>query len=407
MPNKNKNQLISYRWTGVNHHGEKTSGIIQESHIILAKNSLCSQGITVKKIVKNRKYFSDYLNKKITQSDITMFSRQMATLISAGVPVVQSCNIINASHSNHQLGQLINQIKHDIETGKTLAESLQKHPDLFNDLFCNLIDTGEKSGCLDLMLTQLAAYKEKIETIKKKIKKAVTYPLFVLVVSFLITVALLIFVVPQFQTLFNGFGADLPAMTRAIIGLSQFFQNYWASIIILIAAGVCLLIYTKNHSPKLAYAIEKGLLAFPVIGTIIKNAAIARFSRTLAITFAAGLPLVDALKSVAGATGNDLYKQATKKIREDVITGQPLQLAIKNSLLFPNRVVQMVAIGEESGKLEHMLTKLADFYEQEVDLAVEVLSSLLEPIIMVILGILVGGLVIAMYLPIFKLGSVM
>src|SRR3990167_6769539 len=393
MNDKNNNPLNNYQWTCVNHRNEKTSGVIQASHIILAKNSLCSEGIVVKKITKQRKRFSDYLNPKISPGDIAVFSRQMATLIGAGVPLVQACSIISASQSHQELRQLINQIKHDIETGKTVAQSLQKHPNLFNELFCTLIDAGEKSGCLDLMLDQLATYKEKIETIKKKIKKAVSYPLFVLIVSFLITGGLLIFVVPQFQTLFIGFDAELPAMTRSIIHLSQIFQHHWATLLILGASSLYLVMNTKIASPKLANTIERGLLSLPVLGAIIKNSAIARFTRTLAITFAAGLPLVDALKSVAGATGNPLFIEATYQIRDDVATGQSLQLAIKNSLLFPNRVIQMVSIGEESGKLEHMLSKTADFYEQEVDLALEVLSSLLEPIIILILGILVGGLV--------------
>ena len=405
MTDKNNNPLNNYQWTGVNHRNEKIRGVTQASHLILAKNSLGSQGVAVKKIRKQRKRFSDYLKQKISQGDIALFSRQMATLVGAGVPLVQSCAIISASHRHQQLRQLINQIKHDIETGKTFAQSLQKYPNLFNDLFCNLVDAGEKSGCLDIMLEELATYNEKIEILKKNIKKAVSYPLFVLIVSFLITGALLIFVVPQFQTLFIGFDAQLPAMTRAIIHLSQIFQHHWATLLILGASSLYLVMNTKIASPKLANTIERGLLSLPVLGAIIKNSAIARFTRTLAITFAAGLPLVDALKSVAGATGNPLFIEATDKIREHVAAGQSLQLAIKNTQLFPNRVIQMVAIGEESGKLEHLLSKTADFYEQEVDLALEVLSSLLEPIIMLILGILVGGLVIALYLPLFKLGS--
>ncbi len=406
MSNHHNNQLNTYRWTGVTPQGKKTHGLINASHIILAKNKLCSQGIIVKTIRKNRLRWLDGFNKKITQSNITMFSRQMATLVSAGVPVVQSCEIILKAESNSLFGQKIHQIKHDIETGKPLAEALQQHPTIFNELFCSLIDAGEKSGCLDTMLNHLATYQEKIESLKKKIKKALAYPLLVLVVSCLITVALLVLVVPQFQTLFIDFGADLPVMTRAIITLSQFFQTYWALLLFLISASLCLIIHTKKKSPQLTYIIENIILNTPIFGAMIKNAAVARFSRTLAMTFAAGLPLVDALKLVAGATGNNVLRQASYNIRSDIATGQSLHQSIENTLAFPNRLIQMVAIGEESGKLEHMLTKTADFYEQEVDLAVETLSSLLEPIIMVILGILVGGLVIAMYLPIFKLGSV-
>ena len=398
--------LINYQWAGVNAQGEKTKGIIQASHIILAKNNLLSQGIFVKKITPHKKRILEYLTPSISQGDIAVWSRQMATLISAGVPLVQSCDIIAKTHGKPHIARLTNQIKHDIEIGTTFTESLQKHPTVFNDLFCKLINVGEKSGCLDRILDQLANYKEKIEHLKKKIKKALSYPLFVIIVSLLVTSALLILVIPQFQALFNSFGAELPLMTRAIIALSQFIQIHWAGIFMWLAAIPCLVIYAKNYFPPLASAMDRGLLQFPVLGAILKKSAIARFSRTLAITFAAGLPLTEALKAVAAATGNRIFMQASQKIYEAVLTGNPLNQAIQNSHLFPNRVVQMIAIGEESGKLEHMLTKLADFYEHEVEVTVDILSSLLEPIIMVILGILVGGLVIAMYLPIFKLGSV-
>lgn len=287
-----------------------------------------------------------------------------------------------------------------------MAEALSKHPAYFNELFTNLVDAGEKSGSLDIMLDKIATYKEKIETIKKKIKKALTYPIAVLVVAILVTAALLIFVVPQFESLFKGFGADLPALTRGVVSLSAFFQKYWYLIFGIMGGAIYAFVHFRNHSPQFAHTVDRSILKIPVIGTIMINAAIARFARTLSITFAAGLPLVDALKSVAGATGNILYAEATDKIRQDVSTGQQMQLAMQNTRMFPNMVIQMVAIGEESGTLEKMLGKVADFYEEEVDNAVDALSSLLEPIIMSILGILVGGLVVAMYLPIFKLGSV-
>lgn len=398
--------MITFQYEGINRSGEKTKGEIEARSLAIAKADLRRQGIITKKVIKKRKSLFDRANKKITQADITVFSRQLATMIEAGIPLVQSFDIVAKGQSNKRVQDLINTIKNDVETGLTLAESLAKHPAYFNDLFCNLVDAGEKSGSLEVMLNKVATYKEKIESIKKKIKKALTYPIAVMVIAFLVTAGLLIFVVPQFESLFQGFGADLPAMTRMVIRLSETFQAYWYIIFGVLALAVYAFIYAKNHSPNFAQGVDRVMLKFPVIGPILEKAAIARFSRTLSITFAAGLPLVDALKSVAGATGNILFAKATDKIREEVSTGQQMQLAMENTHMFPNMVVQMVAIGEESGALEQMLSKVADFYEEEVDNAVDSLSSLLEPLIMAILGILVGGLVVAMYLPIFKLGSV-
>ncbi|RAP37845.1 type II secretion system protein F [Legionella quinlivanii] len=403
---KTENNLKSFRWEGVNRAGEKVKGIIEAKTLVLAKADLNKQGYIVKKVVKKRKSFFDRKNKKIKQADITIFSRQLATMIAAGIPLIQSFDIVTKGQTNARMIKLLESVKKDIESGTGMAEALSKHPVYFNELFTNLVDAGEKSGSLDIMLDKVATYKEKIETIKKKIKKALTYPIAVLIVAILVTAALLIFVVPQFQSLFEGFGADLPALTRGVIDLSKFFQSYWYIIFGLLGGAIYAFIYAKNHSPQFAHTIDRSLLKIPIIGTILVNASIARFARTLSITFAAGLPLVDALKSVAGATGNILYAEATDKIRQDVSTGQQMQLAMHNTHMFPNMVIQMVAIGEESGTLEKMLGKVADFYEEEVDNAVDALSSLLEPIIMSILGILVGGLVVAMYLPIFKLGSV-
>ncbi|KTC98057.1 type II secretion system F family protein [Legionella erythra] len=402
---KAKNDIITYQWEGVNKAGEKVNGVIDARSLAIAKADLRKQGIITKKVVKKRKPFFDKKNKKITQGDITVFSRQLATMIEAGIPLIQSFDIVAKGQSNQKMRDLIDTIKRDVETGLTLAESLQKHPAYFNELFCNLVDAGEKSGSLEIMLDKVATYKEKIETIKKKIKKALTYPMAVLVVAFLVTTALMIFVVPQFESLFEGFGADLPAMTRMVVDMSEFFQSYWYIMFGAIGGAIYAFIYFKNHSPQFAHSIDRAMLKFPVVGPILEKAAIARFTRTLSITFAAGLPLVEALKSVSGATGNILYAKATEKIREEVSTGQQMQVAMDNTHLFPNMVIQMVAIGEESGALEQMLGKVADFYEEEVDNAVDALSSLLEPIIMSILGVLVGGLVVAMYLPIFKLGS--
>lgn len=400
------NVMIQYQWEGLNRAGQKTQGVIDARSLPIAKAELRKQGIITKSIYKKRKKLWDRKNKKISAQDITFFSRQMATMIQAGIPLILSFDIVAKGLTNQRMKDLLDAIKKDVETGTTFASALKKFPQYFNDLFCNLIDAGEKSGSLDIMLDKVATYKEKIETIKKKIKKALTYPMAVMVVAFLVTAGLLIFVVPQFQSLFSSFGANLPALTQGVISLSNFFQAYWYLIFGAIGGCVYAFTYFKNHSAHFAQTIDRYLLRMPIIGPILEKAAIARFTRTLSITFAAGLPLVDALKSVAGATGNILYVQATDKIREDVSSGQTLQLAMERTNLFPGMVVQMIAIGEESGTLEKMLGKVADFYEEAVDNAVDSLSSLLEPIIMSILGVLVGGLVVAMYLPIFKLGSV-
>lgn len=402
---KTANEVLVFHYDGVNKAGQKMTGDIQARSLALAKAELRKQGIVANRVAKKRKPFFDRKNKKITPGEITIFSRQLATMIESGIPLVQSFDIVSKGQSNKRLKDLIEEIKHDVETGLTLSESLIKHPAQFNELFCNLVDAGEKSGSLDIMLDKVATYKEKIETIKKKIKKALTYPMAILVVAFIVTAGLLIFVVPQFEALFKGFGADLPAMTKMVVNMSAFFQAYWYLIFGSLGGAIYAFIYAKNHSIDFARKVDMALLRLPVIGPIIEKAAIARFSRTLSITFAAGLPLVEALKSVAGATGNIVFANATDKIREEVSTGQQMNIAMENTHLFPNMVIQMVAIGEESGALEKMLSKVADFFEEDVDNAVDSLSSLLEPIIMSILGVLVGGLVIAMYLPIFKLGS--
>ncbi|KTD75075.1 type II secretion system F family protein [Legionella waltersii] len=402
---KIKNPLLTFHYHGTNKSGQTMEGDIQAKSMAIAKADLRKQGIVATKIAKKRKPLIDRKNKKITQADITVFSRQLATMIESGIPLVQAFDIVAKGQSNKRLKDLIETIKQDIETGLTLAESFIKHPQYFNELFCNLVDAGEKSGSLDIMLDKVATYKEKIETIKKKIKKALTYPIAVLVVALIVTTGLLIYVVPQFESLFKGFGADLPAMTKAVISMSEFMQSYWYFIFGALGGAVYAFIYAKNHSLDFAQNIDRAMLKFPVVGVILEKASIARFARTLSITFAAGLPLVEALKSVSGATGNIIYAKATDKIRDEVSTGQQMCVAMENTHLFPNMVIQMVAIGEESGALEKMLGKVADFYEEEVDNAVDSLSSLMEPIIMSILGILVGGLVVAMYLPIFKLGS--
>nr|CAF22035.1 putative pilus assembly protein PilC [Legionella longbeachae] len=402
---KNANTTLTFHYTGVNKASQKINGDIEARSLALAKVELRRQGIIISKIVKKRSPILKRNSKKVKSSDITVFSRQLATMIESGIPLVQSFDIVAKGQTNTRLKELIEQIKHDVETGLTLSEALKKHPSHFNDLFCNLVDAGEKSGSLDIMLNKIATYKEKIETIKKKIKKALTYPMAVIVVALIVTAGLLIFVVPQFEALFKGFGADLPMMTKTVVELSKFFQSYWYLIFGSLIGIVYAFIYAVKHSSQFAQNVDKTLLKIPVIGPIIEKAAIARFARTLSITFAAGLPLVEALKSVAGATGNIIFSNATNKIRDEVSTGQQMNKAMENTQLFPNMVIQMVAIGEESCALERMLSKVADFYEEDVDNAVDSLSSLLEPIIMTILGVLVGGLVVSMYLPIFKSGA--
>ncbi|WP_419418653.1 type II secretion system F family protein [Legionella sp. D16C41] len=403
---RNKNTVITYRWEGINRSGEKVNGIIESNSIAIAKATLRKQGIITNKVVKKRKSLFDKKNRKITAGDITAFTRQLATMLNAGIPLIQTFDIIAKGQTNQKVKTLVETIKKDVESGLTLTEALKKHPKYFNELYYNLVDAGEKSGSLDVMLAKIATYKEKIEKIKRKIKKALTYPIAVLVIAFLVTAGLLIFVIPQFEALFKGFGADLPALTRGVISLSQLFQTYWYIIFGAIGIGIYAFIRARNRSVNFAHNVDRFMLKIPIIGSILQKAAIARFARTLSITFAAGLPLVEALYAVAGATGNIIYAQATNKIREEVSNGQQIRIAMDNTHLFPSMVIQMIAIGEESGALEQMLTKVADFYEEEVDNAVDSLSNLLEPIIMSILGILVGGLVIAMYLPIFKLGSV-
>jgi len=395
-----------FTWVGINKTGQHIKGELEATNITLAKADLRHRGIIVKTIHKKLGSFFEKSQKRITQGDIAIFSRQLATMIAAGIPLVQAFDITARGQNNLRLQKLLLAIKTDIESGTTFAQALKKHPKYFNALFCNLIEAGEQSGSLDIMLDKVATYKEKTESIKGKIKKALFYPAAVLVVAFLVTAGLLIFVIPQFESLFQGFGADLPALTRLVIQLSEIFQAYWWLMFGGIGISIWLVLYFRNNSSKFAYAIDQISLKIPVIGNVLKNAAIARFSRTLAITFAAGLPLVDALRSVAGATGNILYANATDSIRENVSSGQQMHVAMKSTRLFPNMVIQMISIGEESGSLEEMLSKTADFYEEDVDNAVDALSSLLEPLIMVVLGGLIGSLVIAMYLPIFKLGSV-
>jgi type IV pilus assembly protein PilC len=334
-----------------------------------------------------------------------VFFRQLATMMAAGVPLVQSFEIIGRGHENAGMRKLILNIKNEVESGTSLMETLAKHPLYFDDLVVNLVGAGEQAGVLETLLDKIATYKEKTEYLKAKIKKALFYPTAVIIVAFIVTAILLIFVVPQFEQLFGSFGADLPAFTRVVVNMSEFMQEYWWLVLGIAIGSIVGLLQAKKRSRKFGRALDRMILKMPIVGPIMHKAAVARYARTLGTMFAAGVPLVEALESVAGATGNVVYSDAVLLIRDSVATGQQLQFAMSQTGLFPNMVEQMVAIGEESGALDTMLNKVADFYEQEVDDAVDALSSLLEPLIMSILGILIGGLVVAMYLPIFKMGA--
>lgn len=393
-------------WEGADKRGARISGEMSASSIAMVKADLRRQGIQPLKVKKKPTPLFGNKGKKITPKDIAIFSRQIATMISSGVPLVQAFDIIGRGHANPNMQKLVLAIKADVEAGVSLYEALSKHPHHFDDLYRNLVRAGEQAGMLDNLLDKIATYKEKTESIKGKIKKALFYPTAVVVVAFIVTAILLIFVVPQFSALFQGFGADLPAFTQLVINLSEFFQTWWWAILFGLGGLGYGLSQANKRSAAFRHAKDRLILKLPIIGEILHKAAIARFARTLSTMFAAGVPLVESMESVAGATGNIVYANAVMQMRDAVATGQQLQLAMRQTGLFPPMVVQMVAIGEEAGSLDAMLAKVADFYEEEVDNAVDALSSLLEPFIMAILGVLVGGLVIAMYLPIFKMGSV-
>jgi type IV pilus assembly protein PilC len=395
-----------FTWEGTDKKGKKVKGETNAANPSVVKADLRRQGIKPLKVRKKSALFSSTKKKKITPKDIAVFMRQLATMMSAGVPLVQAFEIIGRGHENPSMQELVLTIKGDVESGGTLASALGKHPLYFDELVCNLVVAGEQAGILEGLLDKIATYKEKTESLKAKIKKALTYPTAVIVVAFVVTAILLIFVVPTFQELFEGFGADLPVFTQMVINLSEWMQAKWWMLLLGLGGLGYGFSQAKKRSPKFAHTLDRITLKIPVVGEILTKAIIARYARTLSTMFAAGVPLVEAMESVAGAAGNVVYSEAILQMRDNVATGQQLQLSMTQTGLFPNMVVQMVAIGEESGSLDAMLAKVADFYEQEVDDAVDNLSSLLEPMIMAILGILVGGLVIAMYLPIFKMGAV-
>ncbi len=399
-----KPKLDIYTWEGVDKQGRKVKGEMEAGSVALVNTSLRRQGINPLKVGRRRGTLFQF-KKKIKPKDIALFTRQLSTMLISGIPIAQAFDIVGKGHENPSVQQLVNSIKQDVESGTSLTQALGKYPLYFDALYCNLVAAGEQAGILDDILDKLATYKEKIEAIKGKIKSALFYPTAVVVVAFVITAVLLVFVIPQFESLFKGFGADLPALTKMVIALSRGFQDWWWAIVGSIVGTVVGIAYAYKRSPAMQHGLDRTLLRAPIIGEIVKKATIARFARTLATMFAAGVPLVEALDSVAGAAGNRVYYEGTVAIKNDVSTGMQLQAAMNATGLFPNMVIQMVSIGEESGELDSMLSKVADFYEREVDDAVAGLSSLLEPIIMVFLGVVIGGLVIAMYLPIFKIAS--
>ena len=399
-------QMETYVWTGIDKRGVKLKGEHTTKSASLVKAELRRQGINPQSVKPKPKPLFGKTGKTIKPRDISVFSRQLATMMAAGVPMVQGFEIVAGGQNNPRMKDMLTDIKTEIEGGSALNEALGKYPVQFDELYRNLVRAGESAGVLDTVLDTIANYQENIEAIKGKIKKAMFYPAMVLSVAVIVSAILLIFVIPQFETVFKNFGADLPAFTQMLVSLSRFMVQWWWLMLLVFVGGIAAIVMLYKRSDKFAHLVGRGLLKIPVVGEILRQSAMARFARTLGVTFRAGVPLVEALDSVAGATGSVVYNDAVKRIREDVAVGHQLQLAIRQTNLFPNMVVQMVSIGEESGALDAMLFKIAEFYEQEVNNAVDALASLLEPFIMVIIGVIVGSMVIGMYLPIFKLGSV-
>ena len=392
---------FNFSWVGQDKSGKTLRGEIRATGEAQVNATLRRQGIKVVGVKKQR-----LTGGKITEKDITLFTRQLATMMKSGVPLLQAFDIVGKGHSNPAVARLLVDIKTEVETGSSLKQAFEKHPLHFDALFCNLVGAGEAAGILDSLLDRLATYKEKILAIKSKIKAALFYPLAVIVVAFVITAVIMIFVIPAFKQVFTSFGADLPAPTLFFMAISDFFVQYWYALFGGIFGGAYGFFWTWKRSVKMQIVMDRVMLRLPVFGDLVRKSSLARWTRTLATMFAAGVPLVEALDSVAGAAGNYEYYVATKKIQTEVATGSSLTSAMQGTEVFPNMVVQMVSIGEESGSLDAMLSKVADFYDQEVDDAVEALASLMEPMIMVVLGTLIGGMVISMYLPIFKLGQV-
>jgi len=398
-------KLTTYDWVALDKRGKRMKGDMQAKNASLVKAELRRQGMNPQTVRERSKPLFGATGSTVKPGDVAIFSRQIATMMASGVPMVQSFDIIADGQKNIRFKNILVDVKQSIEGGAALHEALARYPVQFDELYCNLVHAGETSGVLDTVLDTVATYKERTEAIKKKIKKALFYPMMVLVVVFMVCLIMLLFVVPVFAKTFKDAGAQLPAPTQLLVTASEFMQSYWWLIIGVVVGGVIALIVAKKRSVKFAHFLDRMALKMPVMGGIVRNSAIARFARTLGVTFRAGVPLVEALDAVAGATGSVVYGDGVRQMREDIAVGHQLQLAMKQTGLFPNMVVQMTAIGEESGALDNMLFKVAEFYEEEVSNAVDTLSTLLEPIIMVVLGTLVGGMVVALYLPIFKLAG--
>ncbi len=397
--------LDTFEYTGADRQGNSRKGEINAASIKEAKNLLRRQGISATKVKKQSKSLLGG-NDKINANDIAVLSRQIATMLGAGVTLIQSLEMIGQGHAKQSMRKLLGEIVHEVQAGSPLSSALRKHPEYFEDLYCDLVETGEQSGALETIYDRIAVYKEKAEALKSKIKKAMFYPVAVIVVAFIVTTILLIFVVPQFEEIFSSFGAELPAFTQLVLAISRFVQDY--GVFIAVAAGVAGWSFIRAHKKSLALRdkVDKQVLNIPVVGEILKKAAIARFTRTLSTTFAAGVPLIGALDSAAGASGNAVYRDAILFIRKEVAGGMQMHTAMRATAVFPDMVTQMIAIGEESGAVDDMLGKIATIYEAEVDDMVDGLTSLLEPLIMAVLGVVIGGLIVAMYLPIFQMGNV-
>ncbi|HKT42594.1 MAG TPA: type II secretion system F family protein [Rhodanobacteraceae bacterium] len=398
-------QLTVYEWVALDKRGVKMKGEMQARNASLVKAELRRQGMNPQAVKEKPKPLFGASGSRVKPRDVAIFSRQIATMMAAGVPMVQAFEIIAGGQRNVRFKNMLTDVKQNVEGGASLHEAMAKYPVQFDELYRNLVRAGESAGVLDTVLDTVATYKERIESIKGKIKKALFYPAAVMVVAFLVMIILLVFVVPVFQNVFASAGVSLPAFTQMVVSLSEFMQHYWLPFLIVLIVAIVGIIMAYNRSEKMQHAVDRMSLKIPVIGNILRQSAIARFARTLGVTFAAGVPLVEALDSVSGATGSMVYGQAIRKMRDDVSVGHQLHLAMAQTNLFPNMVTQMVSIGEEAGALDKMLFKVAEFYEEEVSNAVDTLSTLLEPMIMVIIGTLVGGMVIALYLPIFKLAG--
>ena len=404
MANKKQKKVLEFQWEGLNQKRAKVKGDIEAPTLAQAKVMLRQRGIMVKKLKKKSKpLFSS--GKAIKGQDISFASRQMATMIGAGIPIAQTLRGIGNGHENPKMEKLMLDISREVESGSSLSSSLAKHPVYFNRLFVSLTEAGEESGKLDTMLDRVATYNEKIEAIKSKIKSAMLYPIIVLVVATIVTLLLLLFVIPQFEVLFQGVGADLPSLTRTVVNMSEWMQKYWWIFLLGIIGFVFAFMAAYKRSEKMKFTLDRIFLKAPVFGDILRKSALARFARTLAIIFSAGVPLVDGMKTVGTATGNRVYTLGTNQIKNEISTGKSLALAMEETKLFPNMMLQMVSSGEESGELEVMLDKTADFFESEVDDAVDSLASIIEPLMIVLLGGIIGTMVLAMYMPIFKLGS--